>query len=92
MNGRGHGNPSTVTRKGGDAIPSSSPPAPFLSLEQRIEKLEALVADLRCIEDKSIYTDEAEFKASIRELARGNKKALERYIKKGGKIPVDGKV
>lgn len=61
------------------------------TLEERIARLEARVAELHDI----IFTGRAEerrvdhvaFQRAIRELARGNRKPLELYLKRGGKIP-----
>jgi hypothetical protein len=60
-----------------------------MTLEQRIAKLETMITEIHAIltgkESRGVHI--REYRAAINELARGNGKPLELYMKRGGKIP-----
>jgi len=77
-------------------IPSFPSSGIFEQLERIEKKLDALFSAFNIKQSqpsniiKLPYLDQAEFKRSIRDLAKGNKKTLQRYIDRGGKIPKSG--
>jgi hypothetical protein len=66
-------------------------------IEERLAKLEenqTRIMDL--LRDRGLMVredggDQAAYDRAIRELAKGNKKPLESYLKRGGKIPIQEK-
>jgi hypothetical protein len=73
------------TQAGGGASPL---PATHEDLLQRIERLEEII---RCngLEARvpDLGVDETALNRAIREMVRGNGKPLDRYLRRGGKIP-----
>lgn len=73
------------TQAGGGASPS---PATIEELRERLERLEEIV---RCngLETRApdLGVDETALNRAIREMVRGNDKPLDRYLRRGGKIP-----
>ena len=64
-----------------------SPPAPT-SLEARVQSLENQISQL--IDQLNVYDEaqwRADYKGAIRELAGGNKKPLDKFMKHYGRIP-----
>jgi hypothetical protein len=59
--------------------------------EERFAKLEAMVKEIHDFifagHEGEKARDEAFFRRAIRELGKGNRKPLEIYLKRGGKIP-----
>ena len=66
-----------------------------MTVEQRLDKLETMVAEIHAAvtgREKNGCVDMTAYRLAIRELARGNNKPLDLYMKRGGKIPArDGK-
>jgi len=66
-----------------------------MTLEQRIAKLETMITEIHAIvtggeKPRDAAADRRAYQKAINELARGNKEPLELYMKRGGKIPVQG--
>ena len=54
---------------------------------ERIERLEEVIRVNMMARVQDPGLDETALNRAIRELARGNRKPLERYLRRGGKIP-----
>lgn len=67
---------------------SSSPATSIDDLRERVERLEAILRNAG-LESRLAENgvDGTAYNRAIRELARGNRKPLERYLQRGGKIP-----
>jgi len=83
MNRGSHREPHVV-QAGGGASPS---PATLDELRERIERLEEVIRVNMMARVQDPGLDETALNRAIRELARGNRKPLERYLRRGGKIP-----
>jgi len=74
-----------VAQAGDGASPS---PATLDELRERIERLEEVIrANGLEIRTPGLGVDETTLNRAIREMVRGNSKPLERYLRRGGKIP-----
>ncbi|NLI41277.1 MAG: hypothetical protein GX421_08880 [Caldisericales bacterium] len=73
-----------VAQAGDGASPS---PATLDELRERIERLEEVIRVNMMARAQDPGLDETALNRAIRELARGNRKPLERYLRRGGKIP-----
>jgi len=74
-----------VAQAGAGASPS---PATLDELRDRIERLEEIIrANGLEIRTPGLGVDETALNRAIREMVRGNSKPLERYLRRGGKIP-----
>ncbi|NPV05633.1 MAG: hypothetical protein HPY67_12960 [Syntrophaceae bacterium] len=73
-----------VAQAGDGASPS---PATLDELRERIERLEEVIRVNMMARVQDPGLDETALNRAIRELARGNRKPLERYLRRGGKIP-----
>lgn len=63
-----------------------------MTFEQRLEKLETMIAEIHAVVTgesvpRTDGVDAFTYGRAIKELARGNPKPLDRYMKRGGKIP-----
>jgi hypothetical protein len=63
-----------------------------MTIEHRLEKLETMIAEIHAVVtgESASQTDGVDtfaYGRAIKALARGNTKPLERYMKRGGKIP-----
>jgi len=59
--------------------------------EERLKRLETMIKEIHDFlymgEETGRAPDQEEFRRAIRELGRGNRRPLQLYIQRGGKIP-----
>ena len=64
-----------------------------MTVEQRLTKLETMIAEIHAVvtgRERIDGIDMPAYRRAIRELARGNSKPLDIYMRRGGQIPVRG--
>jgi len=64
-----------------------SPAAMRKTIEDLQERVERLEARLRGAADQEPRVDQTALDRAIRDLVRGNRRTLDRYLRRGGKIP-----